>query len=384
MIKNTPDESRDRIDIPVLQPVDRTYVLWEGKRYHFFSGYDYHRLSSHPDVVKALQTASSRYGISTGGSRITTGTHPLHLRLEEALAQFFDTESAVVLPSGYLSNLALLQVVSPHYDPFFIDEYAHPSLMDAILLTRKNPILYHHCHGKHLHSLIRKHHSSKAIPLIITEGTNNTGSDLVPLNEYLHITEKRDGQLMVDDAHAAGVLGKTGKGSWEEAGVPRDRILQTGTLSKAFGIYAGFITGSEELTQKIKEESNIFQGSSALPLPLCAAAICSISILSEKPHLITELQNNSRSIKTKLRPLGLDIPLSPTPVIALTISSIKKVRILKNVLLDHEIYPSFIQYPTAPVGGYFRFALSSAHTDNQLECLYQAIETFLHDYSNPN
>jgi len=377
------DNQREGIAVPVLQPIDRTYVLWKGKRYHFFGGYDYHRLSSHPDVVKALQTAGSRYGISTGGSRTTTGTHPLHLQLEKALAQFFDTESSVVLPSGYLSNLALLQVISSQYDLFFIDENAHPSLMDAILLTRKNPILFRHCQGKHLHSLIRKHHSSKAIPLIITEGTNNIGSDLAPLNEYLHIAEKHNGQLMVDDAHAAGVLGKTGKGSWEEARISRDRILQTGTLSKAFGIYAGFITGNEELTKKIKDKSNIFQGSSALPLPLCAAAICSISILSQNPHLIIRLQNKSRSIKTKLRSLGLDIPISPTPVIALTISSKKKVRILKNVLLDHKIYPSFIRYPTAPEGGYFRFALSSAHTDVQLEYLYQAIETFLHDYGKP-
>jgi len=355
--------------IPILQQVDKTYILWNTKKILFWGGYDYFRLSWHPEIINALNRSNNVFGINSGGSRSTTGNHPLHVELENKLAEFFAADSAVLLPTGYLANISLLQSIHAEYDIIFVDENIHTSILDAIKLTDKKVIKFKSLDANDLKTKMGTYCKGDIRPLIITEGVGSPmNGNIPPLDKYLKLAEQFNGKVISDDAHSVGILGKTGKGTWEHFNLSRNNLIQVGTLSKAFGVYGGFIVGKKELIRKIKN-TNVYIGSSAFPLPLCKAAIKSLQILKENPQMILDLQKRSLIFKKRLNEIGFNVTVSPIPVIGLNFKNNNQNQILKNILIENKIYPSFIKYFNGPKNGYFRFALSSEHSDEQIEKL---------------
>jgi glycine C-acetyltransferase len=173
----------------------------------------------------------------------------------------------------------------------------------------------------------------------------------------------------VDDAHGAGVLGKTGKGTLELEGVSRRRIVQCITLSKAFGTYGGAVLGTRKLRQAILSRSRLLIGSTPLPLPLAGAALAAVRILKNDRRMRRRLMQNASFVKAALRKTGVDIPETPGPIISLQAQSKREAADLKRRLLDAGIYPPFLNYPGGPAHGWFRFAVSSEHTPAQLNTL---------------
>ncbi len=362
---------------PILRPIDKTNVFWNNQKFLFFGGYDYHRLSWHKEVIEALNDSNNIYGINSGGSRSTTGNHPLHIELENKLSDFFNTESAVLLPTGYLANIALLQSIHTEYDMIFIDDNIHSSILDAINMLKPIIIKFDSLLINDLQTKMETHCTSNIHPLIITEGIGTPiNGNIPPLGDYLKLAEIFNGTVISDDAHSVGILGKTGKGTWEHFNLSKKNLIQVGTLSKAFGVYGGFIVGDKKLISKIKQ-SNVYIGSSAYPLPLCRASIKSLQILKNNPQKIVDLQKRSISFKLRLNKIGFKINVSPTPIIGIAFKNQNINHKLKNILIENKLYPPFIKYQNGPQNGFFRFTLSSEHSDEQLEELFVSLKKFI-------
>src|ERR1041385_1608624 len=350
-----------------LQQIDRTFVRVGKRRLSYFSGCDYFRLASHPKVQAAMQIGLQKYGLNVAASRLTTGNHVLYGQLEKELASFFKAQAALLISTGYLTNPIVAQALAGSFSHGLVDDKAHPSLRDAAQLF-DCPILRFKSRAVEDAFRAAKRCGPGSKLILLTDGMFSRDGSAAPLREYQKALP-RDAQFLVDDAHGAGVLGKSGRGTLEHSGVDRRRVIQTITLSKAFGAYGGAILCDRALRQKILDRSHMFIGSTPLPLPLAKAALCAVRILKSSPSLRRRLYCNSNYIKNALLKSGFHLPEAPGPIICLPEFSARANRTLTNALLDANIYPPFIKYPGGPENGYFRFVISSEHTREQLDNL---------------
>jgi len=359
---------------PELRFVDRTKVLHEGKPYLFFGGTDYHRLSSHPDVLRAVREVAETDGLSCAGSRTTTGNHPLLVDLERRLAAFLGTGAAVTCPSGYLSNAMALEGMAGDFQRFFIDGSAHSSLTAPVArLPREAVLTFKHTDPEDLERLLKESLCPGERPLVLTDGVVPVDGEMPPLGAYWEQVKQFGGALLVDDAHGIAVVGPGGKGSPAEAGLPAEAFVQAGTLSKGLGAFGGVVAGPPALAAKIPEKSLTYVGATPIPPPLAAAAIRSMEILRANPGLIGGLRARALRAREHLRAMGFRVVSSPSPVLSVTHRDTGKNLRLRSLLLEREIYPTFTNYPGSPPGGHFRFALSSAHTEEEIDLLLQTI-----------
>ncbi len=347
-----------------LQQVDRTSVLFRGRKFTYFSGCDYFRLASHPRLIAALKAGVTKYGLNVSASRLTTGNHEIYPRLERQLEKFFGAEAALLVSSGYLTNLVAAQALAGNFSHALIDASAHPSLADAAQFL-DCPVLKFQSRdvGDFADTVKRCGPASRLI--VLTDGMFSKDGSAAPLAEYQKALPK-DAWILVDDAHGAGVLGRTGRGALEEAGVNRARIIQTITLSKAFGAFGGAILGTHSLRQSILDRSRMFVGSTPLPLPLANAALQGVACLQSGDALRKRLSANATYFKDQLRAAKIPVPAAPGPIVPLFPKSPAASTRLGNALLKARVFPPFIKYPGGPAGGYFRFVICSEHTRAQL------------------
>lgn len=354
-----------------LQQIDRTYVRFGKRKLSYFAGCDYFRLASHPNVLRAMEEGLKKFGLNVAASRMTTGNHELYGKLEKSLAQFFGSESAVLVSSGYVTNLIVAQALAGNFSHVLIDEKAHPSLLDAAQFFDCPILKFKHRDAEDLSRVVSRI-GKDTKPILLTDGIFSSDGSLTPLKSYLKLLP-RNSMLLVDDAHGAGTLGKTGKGSIELEAIPRKRVIQTITLSKAFGVYGGAILCSRDLREKIFSRSRMFGGSTPLPLPLANAALAAVQILRTDKSLRRRLVQNVKHVKNELRKASLEISDSPSPIVAVVPKSEREANLLKSNCLANGVFPSFIKYHGGPKNGYFRFAISSEHTKAQLDALLKSL-----------
>jgi 8-amino-7-oxononanoate synthase len=349
-------------------------VRQNGRTFTYFSGCDYLRLARDPRLARAARTALKQIGLSVAASRITTGNHKIYAQLEAALARFFGADSATVLPDGYFAPIVAAQAVAGDFDRVLIDEFAHGALRDAARMFDCPITTFKHQSTADLAKKLRQG-GARARPIILTDGLFGHDGSVAPLREYLKMLP-RQGLLLVDDAHGAGVIGATGKGSLEHEGVARQRIIQCATLSKGFGAYGGVILGSSGLRQGILERGRPFAGTTALPPPLAAAALEAVRILTREPGRRRRLVKNLSLLRSRVRTAGWDVPDTPGPIMRLPAMDEGQNQELRSRLLAAGIYPPFLKYGSASAGGYFRFIISSEHTRGQLENLAAVLGRF--------
>lgn len=354
-----------------LQQIDRTYVRVGKRQLSYFAGCDYFRLASHPKVLRALNEGVKKYGLNVAASRMTTGNHELYGKLEKSLTQFFGSESAVLVSNGYVTNLIVAQALAGNFSHVLIDEKAHPSLLDAAQFFDCPILKFKHRDVEDLARVISRI-GKDTKPILLADGMFSHDGSLTPLKSYLKILP-RNSVLLVDDAHGAGTLGKTGKGTVEIENIPRNRVIQTITLSKAFGVYGGAILGSRDLREKILARSRMFGGSTPLPLPLANAALIAIQVLRADKTLRQRFVQNVSYVKGELHKAGLEISGPPSPLVAIFPKSDREADALKSKCVANGVFPSFIKYHGGPKNGYFRFAISSEHTQKQLDALLKAL-----------
>lgn len=353
---------------PHLEPRGPRHVFWQGREYLFFGGNDYHRFAFHPEVVEAACGASRRWGLNVSGSRATSANHPIYEALEEALADFLDAESVAIFSAGYMSNAILLQAIGERFTHLIIDRSAHASLVDAARATGLTLVFYEHLSFESFSNAVEGL-PLNAVPLVLTDGVFASTGEIAPLRDIHGLGVS----LLIDDAHGMATIGERGKGSWSECGLDRTGIYQTGTLSKGLGGFGGVIAADRQTIERVKSRSSAFIGSTPVPIPMAAAALKSIEILKGNPSMIQSLRQRSLKVKRELLSLGFGVCEGPSPICSVTLNDEAKNRQLSDCLIASRIYPNFVNYPGCPPGGHFRFTISSAHEDGDLENLLSAL-----------
>ncbi|MDR3457489.1 MAG: pyridoxal phosphate-dependent aminotransferase family protein [Verrucomicrobiae bacterium] len=349
-------------------------VRFHNRVFVHFSGCDYFRLARDPRLAAAAKKTLAETGLNVSASRLTTGNREVYLQLEAALAKFFHAGAALIVSDGYLAPLAAAQALAGRFTHAFVDERSHNALLDAARMLDCPVIKFPHRDAAALKKLLQKC-GRNARALILTDGMFSGDGAVAPLRAYLKILP-RPGLILVDDAHGAGVVGRTGQGSLEHAGVGRERIIQCGTLSKALGAFGGVVLSSVAVREQIMAHSRSFVGTTPLPPPLAGAALASVKILSRDTARRKRLFANLSWLRTRLRTAGWEIAETPGAIVRLPDLSDAEAARLKKNLLAAGIYPPFVKYG-AVARGTFRFVISSEHTRAQLNKLAGVLGHFI-------
>lgn len=372
----TPARQRNHGDFgpgPPLRQVHRVFVRAGRRQLLYFGGCDYFRLASDPRITAAVTAGLARYGLNVAASRITTGNHPLYARTERAVARFFGAASALLCSTGYVAGLTALEGWRDRFTHALVDERAHPCLTAGARLAGRPIIRFRHGDADSLGTALRRLWP-EARPLVVTDGLFAGDGAIPPLRAYLEQLPAR-GWLLVDEAHAAGVLGARGRGACEHLGLEDPRLLRTCTFSKAFGVFGGAVLGNAGAISEIAARSLAFAGSTPLPLPLVAALLTALRVVRGERKLRARLTANATWLKGCLAQAGLTVTPGPAPIVSVAAGE-RAAAALKARLEVAGIYPSLIRYPGGEVGGHFRFAISSEHTAEHLERLRQALVAF--------
>ena len=352
-----------------LQQVDRTYVFWRGRKFSYFAGCDYFRLSSHPSILKAVRKSLDNYGLNVSASRKTTGNHRIYTQLEATTRKFFRADAAILTSSGYFTNIIAAQGVRGEVKHVLIDERAHGSLRDALVFLGCPVTEFAYLDAADLAKKIPRNVPRERVALL-TDGMFSHSGAVPPLAEYRKVLGPR-ALLWVDDAHAAGILGKNGGGSVEVAGLDRRRVIQTITFSKAFGTYGGAILCDEAVAGSVIEKSCAVVGNTPLPLPLASATLESMELSTD-----TLRRRLFAKIEFFWKELGAAPPRPLTPIVSV---APENPGVLRRRLITAGVYPPLIHYPGGPKRGYFRFALASEHSAAQVKNLAAVLREFKSD-----
>ncbi|MBN2417337.1 pyridoxal phosphate-dependent aminotransferase family protein [bacterium] len=351
--------------VVIETPIAHTIRL-NGKEYDYFAGNNYLGLANHPELKKAAVSAVETYGINVSASRETTGTASVHLALEKAIAEFKDKEAAVVFASGYLSNTILAEALQDRYDSVFMDEMSHPSIRNSIRGTAIPVHLYRHKDIDDLHALVRRHAGKN--PLFMTDGIFPLTGDIAPLQDIAQLAEQVNALVIVDDAHATGVIGDNARGTPDYFGLHNHpRVFQTETMSKALGVYGGFIASLESDILDVRRKSSAYIGSTALPPSLSAAALAAFTLLRREPVLRTRLSENTRLLREGILSLGYETSTDPTPIIPVFLAVRNEAVALSVYFQEHAVIAPYIHYPVETGKFIVRLTVSAAHTAEQIE-----------------
>ena len=362
----------------------------EGKEYLVFGTNNYLGLTHHPDVIKASQEASE-YGTGSTGSRLTTGASFEARELEKNISEFKGTESALIFNTGYMANLGVIYALTKENDIIFSDQLNHASIIDGTKISKAKVRIYKHKDTKDLESLIKielneineknKNQDENPNFFIVTDGVFSMDGDIAPLPELVEISKKYDCCLIIDDAHATGVIGKTGKGTIEyfkdKTGIDLTEYvdLQIGTLSKALASEGGFVTGKQVYIDYLINKSRPFIFSTALSPATIASANAALNLLKEThDEYLKNLNNNTKLMRNLLNDAGLNVVDGETPIIPIIIGPAELTNKLSDELKKEGILVSAIRPPSVPKGeSRLRLTIMASHTREEIESSANAI-----------
>lgn len=346
-----------------------------GQEVLLFSSNNYLGMSHHPRVKAAAKEAVERWGTGSGGSRLTTGNFVLHRQLEERIALFKGTEDAIVFSSGYLANLGVISALMGRGDLVLSDELNHASIIDGCRLSRATVKVFRHRDVAHLRDILLAERNSYRRCLIVTDGVFSMDGDIAPLPYLLQLAEEFQALLMVDDAHATGVLGKRGAGTVEHFGLEGKDIIQMGTLSKALGSEGGYVTGNAILVDYLRNRARSFIFSTALSPPVVAAAIAALDVLEEEPHLLDQLHANVCQLYRGLKEMGFEVLPTESAIIPLMVGEANRALALSEALAEKGVFVPAIRPPTVPEGtSRLRITVMATHKPEDIQ---RALEAFL-------
>jgi glycine C-acetyltransferase len=306
---------------------------------------DYLGLANHPALKEAAKKAIDRWGFGAGASRLVSGNMTPHAELEERIRRFKGTEAALLFNSGYQANIGLLSALSDRATDIFSDRLNHASIVDACRLSLASIKRYPNRDADSLERLLKK--STARHKLIVTDGVFSMDGSIAPLEEIAGLLDRYNALLIVDDAHATGVLGKTGRGTLEHLGVEHPSIVHMGTLGKALGSFGAYVAGSGSLIELLVSKARSFIYTTALPPSAAAASIAAIDIIEREPGLRVKLWENVEFFKQNL-PVGLDTLKSPTQIIPIVLGDATRTMEASKNLLERGVFIQGIRPPTVP------------------------------------
>ncbi len=329
---------------------------------------DYLGLSQDARVIDAAIEAAKTFGTGARASRLVSGNLPIHLQLESELARFKKTESALLFSSGYAANLAVVSILARANDTIFCDKRNHASLVDACKSAQQNgaTVRYFGSIAKLRQLLQSSTRNADARRIIVSDGVFSMDGDVCDLPQLFALCREFDAILILDDAHATGTLGASGRGTIEHFGLKKDEIslVEIGTLSKALGAQGGFVCGSKTLVDFLTNAARPFIYSTALSPMLCGAALEALRVLESEPQRLCRLREVTSQFASGLRALGLQVQLQPSPILSVQLGDAKSAVAFSEKLLELGVWCPAIRPPTVPIGtSRLRVAASSELTD---------------------
>lgn len=360
----------------IIESSDGKYFTIEGKKFLHFSSNNYLGLAGHPKLKKVAIEAIKKFGLGTGSARLISGNTELHFRLEKKLAEFKNTEAAIVFPTGYMTNVGTISALVGPGDAVIIDRLVHASVVDACWQSRAKVLVYQHCETVQLEKILKRAEKFRR-RLIVTESVFSMDGDIAPLSKIVELAHQYGALLMVDEAHAIGVWGNNGRGIAEVQNVEGKIDVIMGTLSKALGSLGGYIAGSSNLINFLRNKARSFIYTTGLPPACAAAALAALQIIEQEPECRENLQKKASYLRQRLKDAGWDIGNSQTQIIPLIIGEEKEALMLTDYLSEQGIFIPAIRPPTVPAGSArLRISLMAAHTQEDLDRLLEALAEF--------
>lgn len=320
----------------------------------------------------AAHTALEQYGTGSGGSRLTKGSYDIHKKLEEEIAAFKGAEAALVFGTGYMANVGILSAVASKSWVIFSDRLNHASIIDGCRLSGAEIAVYAHCDPADLERKINQYPGRPG--LIVTDGLFSVDGDIAPLPALVEITRKHKLLLMVDDAHATGVLGKNGGGTAEHFGLDGGIDIAMGTMSKALASEGGFVAGSHSMIDYLVNTARSFIFSTAPAPATIAVSLAALDIVRKEPAARDTLREHSLWFRTELCTMGFDVAAYPTPIISIVLGRPDLAVDFSKRLMGKKVFVSAIRPPTVPAGtSRLRINIMATHTKDELTRALEAI-----------
>src|SRR5256884_4384620 len=357
----------------VLDSAQDTEVIVDGKRVLNLSSNNYLGLTTDPRLTAAMIEATEKWGAGSGAVRTIAGTMMVHEDLERRLASFKHTEASLVFQSGFTANLGVLQSLVKESDVIISDELNHASIIDGIRLSKAERSIFKHRDMDDLERHLEKHRD-KRVKLVVTDGIFSMDGDIAPLPAIVERAERFGALVMVDDAHASGVLGKNGRGSVNHFGLDGRVDLPMGTLSKAIGVLGGYVAAPQAIRDFLIHRARPFLFSTSHPPGVAAACIAAIDVLLAEPERIDRLWKNTARFKAGLKRLGFETGASETPITPVIVGKGAVAMDFSDRLFKLGVFAQGIGFPTVAEGrARIRTIVTSVHTDAQLD---RALEAF--------
>jgi 8-amino-7-oxononanoate synthase len=373
----------------IMQSPPGPETVIDGRRYLYFAGTGYLGLQGDPEVIRAACEATQRYGLGSATTRAWFGNTPPTLDAERLAAEFLGAEASFYYASGYWGTQILLDALADSADVFFVDEHSHFSVQEAAQRSGKPAWQFAHRSADDLHSQLRTRLQAGQRPLVLSDGVFSVRGAIAPVREYRQVLMQFPGAgILLDDAHAVGVLGAHGRGTWEHAGLwaeginaPAGRtpaLYSCATASKALGGFGGIIAGSTEFVTRLKSTGHYYDGASAPPIPAAAATAKAIELLIHDPTRRARLRENVVRVKQGLRQLGLEVDDSPVPIVCLVLGASDTMRRLQRDLFERGIVVAFAGgYSGVREAGALRVAVFATHTEVMIQRLLDELAELL-------
>lgn len=376
------DELRQRgtfFKLRVLDDEQAPVCTYDGKHVINLASNNYLGLCNHPKLREAAIAATEKYGVGSGAVRTIAGTMRIHMELEEKIAAFKGVQACVVFQSGFAANAGTVGSILGKDDFILSDELNHASIIDGARLSRAKIKVFRHKDVAHAEELLQEIQQEPGRKLLITDGVFSMDGDIGPVDKLAQLAEKYGAIMMIDDAHASGVLGRNGRGSADHFHVTDKVDVQVGTLSKAIGALGGYVCGSRDLIDYLYHRARPFLFSTSHPPSVAATCIAAFDMLDNEPDRIERLWANTAYFKQQLTDAGFDVggvstPKSETPITPIIIGDGRRAMEFSKAVFDAGVMATGIAFPTVPEGkARIRTIMTSEHTREQID---QALEIF--------
>lgn len=371
------DSLREQGLFNIIRTIEGPQGSWfavDGKKVLNLCSNNYLGFAGHPALKESAKDAIDRYGVGPGAVRSISGTQSIHLELEKKLADFKGAPACIVLQGGFVANLAVIPAVTGAGDVILSDELNHASIIDGCRLSKARVVRYAHSDIEDLRRKIEGEKDTARRMLIITDGVFSMDGDIAPLPAIVDLADEYGAMVMVDDAHGEGVLGKSGRGIVNHFDLEGRVEIEVGTLSKAFGVMGGYITGPSLLIDYLKQRGRPFLFSSGLTAADAAASMAAVDVLLASDEPVKKLWANARYFREGLQKLRFDTGKTETPITPVILGDETTASEFSKVLFDKGILAQAIKYPTVARGkARIRCMLSAAHEKGDLDF---AIKTF--------
>jgi glycine C-acetyltransferase len=359
----------------VLQREQRARTRFDGRDVINLASNNYLGLAAHPRLKEAAAKAAMEYGAGTGAVRTIAGTMSIHRELERRFAEFKGAEDALMFQSGFTSNSGTVAAILTKEDVIVSDQLNHASIIDGARLSRAEIKVFDHKDVDAADALLQESKAPGRRQLLITDGVFSMDGDIAPLPDLVALAETHGAIMMIDDAHASGVLGTAGKGTASHFDIDPARVdIQVGTLSKAIGVLGGFIAGPRHLIDWLVNRGRPFLFSTSAPPGVTAACLAALDVMRDEPERLARLWSNTRMFKEGLHALGFDTGSSETPITPVIAGEETKAVELSALLWEEGVFTPAIVFPTVPKGrSRVRTIVTADHSEDDLR---EALEAF--------